>query len=1064
MGNHVGLDIGIASVGWAVLDPDEKEIRGLGVRTFPKAEDPKTGASLALPRRLARSARRRLARRRSRMAALRTLLVDSGILAVDQLADAFVPHAGDTNPYQLRAEGLDRLLSETEWARVLSQLCKRRGYRSMRLSPTSASEKNEEGAVKSAITENAAHMAEYGYRTFGEMLWLDERFRESRRNRGDYKGVASREQILDEVALLFDRQRAHGSVHATGGIEAEYLDILQSQASILEGDALRAKVGRCSIDQTNPRAPLSSPLFERFRLLDKLHNVRYTLPGSGTRISLSAEQREAVLDKAFGKTSKLSYAVMRKVCRIPEEARFTGVRYANGADDISAEAQETIPLPKSWHVLRLALARCPKGTWEALSRNLDLLDAIAHVLTYFKHDESVRRELKALDLDGGVIDALADVRFSGHGHLSRETLRTILPHMEAGLPYSEACAAAGLHHSQKVIGEKHAKLPPIPIDDIRNPVVIRALTQTRKVLNAVIEEFGPIEELHIEFGRDVARSYDDRRKIEKQQKDNRATNESVLEDFEKEFRITEPRPLDIVKYKLWKEQGGWCVYSGTYIDASRMLSGEPGVAEIDHILPHSRSFDDGYMNKVLVTTTENRNKRERTPFEYMGDDAQRWHEFEERVESMHLPRPKRDRLLRKDFDERASEEFRDRNLHDMQFTARFFKSFVEQHLRFADDRKAPVVTVNGRATGYLRTAWQLQKVRAEGDLHHALDAAVIAATTRSMVQQVSRFFSVRPLRNPAGIYVDANTGEIVEAKHVPEPWEGFADRLRERLSVRFGQDPFGELARFNGGARPVLVSRMPNRTVRGEVHKETVRRIEGTDERGLTRTSKRVRLEELTPKLLEGMVGRDRDQTLYDALAARLAAFDGDGAKAFAEPFYKPTREGREAPRVRAIRVYDAPSSGGTEVRGGFADNGTMVRTDVFERDGRYYLVPVYLKDTVSATLPSKAIVGGKPETQWREVSETHRFCFSLCLNDPIRLVRRHGGVESALSGYYRGVDRSTGAIHIEAPDSSWLKRGLGVAQNVVAFEKYDIDLLGRCAHRVNREKRRGFPDGRDKQ
>lgn len=56
----LGLDIGIGSVGWAVLrnqpngEPDR--IQDLGVRIFDKAEQPKTGASLAAPRRDARSA------------------------------------------------------------------------------------------------------------------------------------------------------------------------------------------------------------------------------------------------------------------------------------------------------------------------------------------------------------------------------------------------------------------------------------------------------------------------------------------------------------------------------------------------------------------------------------------------------------------------------------------------------------------------------------------------------------------------------------------------------------------------------------------------------------------------------------------------------------------------------------------------------------------------------------------------------------------------------------------------------------------------------------------------
>jgi CRISPR-associated endonuclease Csn1 len=248
------------------------------------------------------------------------------------------------------------------------------------------------------------------------------------------------------------------------------------------------------------------------------------------------------------------------------------------------------------------------------------------------------------------------------------------------------------------------------------------------------------------------------------------------------------------------------------------------------------------------------------------------------------------------------------------------------------------------------------------------------------------------------------------------------------------------------------------------VHKETVKRIEGEDAKGRTVTSKNVRLVDLTPKLLDSMVGRERDRRLHDALCAQLTKFDGDAAKAFAEPFYKPTRSGHEAPRVRSIRVYDEPSSGGTEVRGGFADNGMMVRTDVFERDGKYYLVPIYLKDTVADKLPNKAIIAYRPDTQWREMDDSYSFAFSLCLNDPIRLVRKSGGALFALSGYYKGTNRAIGGISIDAHDSSWQKQSQGVAQNVVAFEKYQVDLLGRSTHLVKREKRRGFSNGGDKQ
>ena len=98
MGLRVGLDVGIASVGWCVIDPDAQRVVGAGARIFQRAENPKTGASLALPRRMARSARRRLRRRRVRMQHLRELFVSSGLLSREDLESTFVLSPEDKNP------------------------------------------------------------------------------------------------------------------------------------------------------------------------------------------------------------------------------------------------------------------------------------------------------------------------------------------------------------------------------------------------------------------------------------------------------------------------------------------------------------------------------------------------------------------------------------------------------------------------------------------------------------------------------------------------------------------------------------------------------------------------------------------------------------------------------------------------------------------------------------------------------------------------------------------------------------------------------------------------------
>lgn len=85
MNYKMGLDIGIASVGWAVINLDLKRIEDLGVRIFDKAEHPQNGESLALPRRIARSARRRLRRRKHRLERIRRLLVSENVLTKEEM-------------------------------------------------------------------------------------------------------------------------------------------------------------------------------------------------------------------------------------------------------------------------------------------------------------------------------------------------------------------------------------------------------------------------------------------------------------------------------------------------------------------------------------------------------------------------------------------------------------------------------------------------------------------------------------------------------------------------------------------------------------------------------------------------------------------------------------------------------------------------------------------------------------------------------------------------------------------------------------------------------------------
>lgn len=164
-----GFDIGIASVGWAVLAPDR--IVTLGVRAFDKSETAKEGESLNLARRSARLMRRRLYRRAWRQTKVARLLKREGLIADAQLFHDQRP--APVSPWQLRVDGLDRLLAPEEWARVIYHLCKHRGFHWIsRAEEKKAGEdaKGEGGKVKQGLAATTNKMREKGYRTAAEMV------------------------------------------------------------------------------------------------------------------------------------------------------------------------------------------------------------------------------------------------------------------------------------------------------------------------------------------------------------------------------------------------------------------------------------------------------------------------------------------------------------------------------------------------------------------------------------------------------------------------------------------------------------------------------------------------------------------------------------------------------------------------------------------------------------------------------------------------------------------------------------------------------------------------------
>ena len=884
--------------------------------------------------------------------------------------------------------------------------------------------------------------------------------------------------LEDEIKLLFEKQRDFGSAFAEKDAEEEYIDLFSAQRNFDEGpggdspyggNQIGKMIGLCTFEGKNgeKRAPKASYAFMATNLWQKINQIR--IIKKGTELHLTAEEAGKIYEKAWNKEA-MTYKDIRSEISLGDEASFKGLAYKwTETDKEETESKTKFSWVKEYHTLRKVLDKVEKNRILQLSH--DEIDNIAYVFSVYKNDDKIREALEETDLDSKDIDVLIENlgTFSKFGHLSLKACYKILPYLEQGMVYSDACTAAGYDFRKSAQGS---------IADIPNPVVKRAISQTMKVLKAIKQKYGcPPVEIHIEMARELAKSFDERQKMTKSIEENQSHNERIKERLQKEFNVPYPSGQDIVKLKLYEEQNETCAYSQKHMDAHRLFH-ENNYAEVDHIIPYSRSFDDTYNNKVLVLTAENRQKGNRTPMEYLSGDEARKKQFVAWVKSDVKKPRKRENLLREKFTDDAENDWKARHLQDTQYISRFMLNYLQNNYELTPgntDRKRRIIPVNGAVTAYVRKRLGISKIRENGDLHHAVDAAVIAAVTQGVVNSVSKYSKRHELQyhvDEHGNCVDLVTGELMgdafkenhKIKGFPEPWPQFRAELEARVSENATEairilnlptySPDEEI-------KTPFVSRMVRHKTTGQAHEDTVRGKSNVADNVYV---KKVALTELKLKdgEIEGYYNPSSDRLLYEALKKRLEQFGGKGKDAFKEPFHKPKADGSSGPIVKKCKVLDkinlsVPVHGG---KGAAANaNGGMIRVDIFKAKGKngkssYYAVPIYVADTVKVELPNRAVVTKKTYAEWPEM-KTEDFAFSLYPNDVVYI----GGKEikmNVMPGctlatenhvkddffYYKGLDIATGAMIVINHDGTYKQRGVGIKQ-LPLIEKYEVSVLG---------------------
>lgn len=966
-----GFDIGIASIGWAAVRFGKEiynhetgevtcgEIVKSGVRTFPQAENPKDGKSLAAPRREKRLGRRLCRRKARRMQSVKNLFIAKKLISKTDLENLY-KKAGNADVWQLRVDALNRTLNKEEFLRVLTHLVKHRGFKSYRKAEDAADA--EGGKVLQAIKANRELLEEN--KTLAQVIFERSGLNGRKRNRQQeiekngkkekipcYINSIPREEIEKETKIIFAKQKELGNTLATDDLYADFSRIAFRFQPL---GPVENMVGKCRFEKEEPRAPKNAPTAEFFVALSKINNL--SIFENGEKRRFSSDEREKLF-QLLKDTKEVKYSTIHKKIFKENEIIFADLNYGKTKKDkdgnikqVNAEDEKFYSL-KGWHTLKSALA---DNGWDELKNDVELLDNIVNIITMQKNDEQIAAELSELPLSQSQISVLQNLTFKEFINLSLKALYKIVPFLEQGLIYNEACDKAGYDFrdtGESLVKQKGIYLAAIEPDKLTTvPVVNRALAQFRKVYNAMVRAYGEPDQINIEMARDIYNNFEERRRIKQKQDENKKINEEVEAELREQSIIQ--NNTNILKLKLYKQQEGKCIYSNEPIDITRL--DEQGYCEIDHIIPYSRSLDNSFNNKVLCLARENQNKTSHTPFEYL-EPLGKWHEFKIRVGSMMgLPAIKKRHLLNEGFKDRET-EFRERNLNDTRYMASYIKKYLEDGIDFSHSKENiinRVQTRNGALTDYLRHQWGLSKERDKNDLHHAQDAIVIACATQGMVKYLSDVSGLWENKyNYTQKYGEA-WYKALKTKF-KEPWTGFRNDVEKSLD-------------------DIFVSRAPRHKATGEVHQETIR--------------------SLNPN----------------------------------HPNYN-----------------EKDLKSGIKIRGGLANNGDMLRTDVFVRKNAkgkddFYLVPIYLSDIPKGVLPNKAIVCQKPESQWLEMDENYQFKFSLFLDDLVKVTKK----EKVIFGYFKGTNRAMGSISMDLPDGSKFLDGIGV-KTQEKIQKFQVDPLG---------------------
>jgi len=734
----LGLDLGSASVGWAVIEEkdDNTKIVALGSRIIPydgtEGQDfaKGTGESRNALRTKARTARKGYDRYQLR----RKYLVDT-LVKNDMMPDENLKSLPKMQLWELRGKAVTENISKQELGRLLLWLNQKRGYKSSR-SDANLGKKDTEYviAVKSRyeiIKEKHFTIGQYFYNE----LKNNEYFRIK-------ENIFPREAYIEEFDTISAKQKEH--LGLTDELIAEirnkiiyYQRPLKSQKGLVsvcefEGFWTKDKDGKEFF--VGPKvAPKSSPLFQLAKMWENVNNIKLSSK-QGETIELTLEEKQKVFEhldnhekltptdlfKMLGK-NKNEFTVTKQL-----EKGIQGNITKNAITKILCENEAYKNLLK----LDLNIIETDKfgylyakKTGEVLGEKpIKYIDAkvekepfyqLWHTIYSINDTQECSNALqKRFEIDAETADKLASIDFSkfAFGNKSVKAIRKILPYLMEGDMYSSAMNYAGYDHSNSLTKDENfgrkllEKLKPIEKNSLRQPIVEKILNQMVNVVNAIIGKYGKPDEIRIELARELKQSKEERNDTDKAMSRRQRENEDITKRLA-EYGLRATRN-NIIKWRLYEEidnqdkkLNAVCVYCGQPISITEAIKGAE--VDVEHIIPKSKLFDDSQSNKTLAHRRCNSTKGDMTAYDFMKTKPQQeFDAYVERVNSLFankiIGKAKRDKLLMSE--DKILDNFIDRQLRESQYIAKKAREILQTICH-------NVWSTSGTVTAELRHLW-----------------------------------------------------------------------------------------------------------------------------------------------------------------------------------------------------------------------------------------------------------------------------------------------------------------------------------------------------------------------